>query len=96
MNVRYSHTALQGLTLIGERTTALRGKRTAKEVGKKLRIILEKDLPAFPFRGREGRVAGTRELLLTPLPYLVVYRVGSDTVEILAIFHQAQDRAQEP
>jgi toxin ParE1/3/4 len=29
-------------------------------------------LRAFPYRGRPGRRIGTRELVLSPLPYIVV------------------------
>jgi toxin ParE1/3/4 len=50
------------------------------------------DLQSFPERGRLGRVPGTRELVLAPLPYIVVYRVGSDAVEIARIWHSAQNR----
>lgn len=32
-------------------------------------------LAGMPDRGRTGRVAGTRELVLAPLPYIVVYAV---------------------
>src|ERR1035437_11162073 len=32
-------------------------------------------LAAFPYLGRMGRVRGTRELPLEPLPFIVVYRV---------------------
>lgn len=32
-------------------------------------------LLSFPHRGRPGEKAETRELVLSPLPYLVVYRV---------------------
>lgn len=46
----------------------------------------------FPNQGRRGKVPGTRELTLSPLPYIVVYRVIGDTVEILHIWHGAQDR----
>jgi len=40
------------------------------------------NLASFPERGRSGRIAGTRELVLAPLPYIVVYRVKADIVEI--------------
>jgi toxin ParE1/3/4 len=36
-------------------------------------------------------MAGRRELVLPPLPYIVVYRVTADVVEILRVFHGAQD-----
>jgi plasmid stabilization system protein ParE len=40
--------------------------------------------------GRPRRVAGTRELALAPLPFIVVYRVKEDRVEIARILHGAQ------
>ena len=33
------------------------------------------DLLTFPNRGRQGKKEGTRELVLSPLPYIVVYKV---------------------
>jgi addiction module RelE/StbE family toxin len=36
----------------------------------------------FPNRGRTGRAPGSRELPLTPLPYVVVYRVTEDAIEM--------------
>jgi toxin ParE1/3/4 len=48
------------------------------------------DLKGFPNIGRPGRVAGTRELALAPLPFIVVYRVKDDLVEIARILHGAQ------
>jgi addiction module RelE/StbE family toxin len=51
-----------------------------------------KSLKKFPDKGRLGKIVGTRELILVPLPYLIVYSVELETVEILRIFHGAQDR----
>ena len=52
------------------------------------------DAPAllleFPDRGRPGKKEGTRELVLSPLPYLVAYAVRSDVIFILRILHGAQ------
>jgi toxin ParE1/3/4 len=48
-------------------------------------------LESFPNRGRNGRIGGTRELVLAPLPYIVVYRVTTDSVEIIRIYHSAQN-----
>jgi addiction module RelE/StbE family toxin len=49
-------------------------------------------LRSTPHRGRAGREEGTRELVLPRLPYIVVYRVKDNDVEILHIFHGAQHR----
>ena len=58
-----------------------------------VRAIYERvrSLKTMPNRGRPGHRSGTRELLLSPLPYIVVYRVKDETVEILHIDHGAQD-----
>ena len=48
-------------------------------------------LKGFPQRGRSGRIAGTRELLFPSLPYIAVYRENGDLVEIVRIYHAAQD-----
>jgi toxin ParE1/3/4 len=49
-------------------------------------------LKDFPNIGRASRrMAGRRELILAPLPYIVVYQVKPDAVEISRIFHGAQD-----
>jgi len=47
-------------------------------------------LMAFPMRGCPGRVRATRELPLTPLPFIVVYRVLDDVIEIVRVLHGAQ------
>jgi toxin ParE1/3/4 len=49
-------------------------------------------LKQWPQRGRIGREEGTRELLFSPMPYVVVYRVTEQSVEVLRIYHTAQDR----
>jgi len=45
----------------------------------------------FPYRGRRGRIDDTRELVFPGLPYIVVYRVRDQVVEIARIYHGAQD-----
>jgi toxin ParE1/3/4 len=49
-------------------------------------------LKDFPNLGRaSSRMAGRRELTVAPLPYIVVYQVTPNAVEISRIFHAAQD-----
>jgi len=69
-------------------------KTTRKAALKTVRTIFERveQLVTFPHRGRMGREEDTRELVLAPLPYIVVYRVKDSAVEILHIYHGAQDR----
>jgi toxin ParE1/3/4 len=49
-------------------------------------------LRRFPYIGRKGRIPGQRELVFAGLPYIVVYRVKDQVVELLRIYHGAQDR----
>ena len=51
-----------------------------------------RDLKDWPNRGRPGREEGTREILFQPLPYVAVYRVTEQTIEVLRIYHGAQTR----
>lgn len=44
----------------------------------------------FPHRGRTGR-EGTRELAIIP-PYVVIYEVRGNAVNVLSIKHGAQQR----
>jgi toxin ParE1/3/4 len=48
-------------------------------------------LKTSPNRGRSGHRSGTRELALAPFPYVVVYAVKAQAIEILHIYHGAQD-----
>jgi toxin ParE1/3/4 len=48
-------------------------------------------LTKFPRRGRKGRIEGTRELVFPDLPYIVVYKVYDEILEVLRIYHGAQD-----
>lgn len=42
----------------------------------------------FPMLGRLGAVEGTREFSVVGLPYLIVYRIASETeVDVLTVLH---------
>jgi toxin ParE1/3/4 len=49
-------------------------------------------LKQWPFRGRLGSEEGTREIVFSPLPYIISYRVTNQAIEILRIYHGAQRR----
>ena len=64
--------------------------RAAAAVRRRIRAAVLR-LTDFPESGRKGHIAGTRELVVPGLPYLVVYRVGQESVDILRVFHTAQE-----
>lgn len=47
-------------------------------------------LREFPNQGRPGRKEGTRELIIPGLPYLIIYEVGEQKVQIMRVLHGAQ------
>ena len=40
--------------------------------------------------GRDGRVPGTKELVVPGLPYIVPYRVKNGAVEVLRVYHTSR------
>jgi toxin ParE1/3/4 len=58
----------------------------AAAIGQRIRQAVS-ELGQFPDRGRPGRVAGTRELVIPRCPFIVAYRVGDGHVDVLAILH---------
>jgi toxin ParE1/3/4 len=48
------------------------------------------NLADLPNIGRPGRRKGTRELVISGTPYIVVYRVARRVVTILRVLHGAQ------
>lgn len=54
-------------------------------IGRQVEIL--KDHPAI---GRPGRVAGTRELVISRTPFILVYRIDDDAIRILHCLHGAR------
>ena len=89
MDVRWSPEAADDLERICdriERENPAAAQRVAEIIYERCGTLAE-----FSNRGRAGRIAGTRELVFAPLPYIAVYRVRQDVVEIARIYHSAQD-----
>lgn len=42
--------------------------------------------------GKSGLIPGTRELVITETPYVVIYVVESEGVVLLGVVHGRQDR----
>jgi toxin ParE1/3/4 len=43
-------------------------------------------LASQPLIGRVGRISGTMELVVPKTPFIVVYRIRAEIVELLAVF----------
>jgi addiction module RelE/StbE family toxin len=48
-------------------------------------------LESLSNRGRLGRASGTRELVISSLPFIIVYQVTAEAVHILHINHGARN-----
>ena len=69
---------LQGESAAGAVTIRRRILETVRRVGQ------------MPYSGRIGRIDGTREAVVPRSPYIVVYQVSAQTVDILGIWHGAR------
>jgi addiction module RelE/StbE family toxin len=65
--------------------TPLHAERLTRAIYRAPEILMR-----TPLIGRPGRKMGTRELVLAPLPWVMVYVVSDETVEIVRVLHGAQ------
>jgi plasmid stabilization system protein ParE len=89
MRIRWTVPAAEDLESIGnylQQHSPHFAEPTVRTIYQRIR-----SLKTSPNRGRPGHRSGTRELALTPLPYVVVYAVKAEAVEVLHIHHGAQD-----
>jgi toxin ParE1/3/4 len=90
MKIRWSPEAADDLQRICERI-AIDNPEAANRVAGTIYEGCDR-LKEFPRVGRTSRrMPGWRELVFPPLPYIVVYLVAEEAVEITRIFHGAQD-----
>ena len=90
MRVRWTPAAVADLQHISDYLTQHHPdyrRRTMRKLYDTIRGVRES-----PYRGRPGSEQGTREIVFAPLPYVAVYRVRAQSVEILRVYHGAQNR----
>jgi toxin ParE1/3/4 len=89
--IRWTPLSLEDLQDISLYIESQRDIATANRVCRSIYEAVQK-LRQFPESGKPGLEAGTRELVVAKFPaYIVVYRL-SLAVEILRIWHGAQER----
>ena len=64
--------------------------RTADQIWESTQLLAH-----HPMAGRVGRVAGTRELVISGTPFVVAYRIEKSEVQILAVLHAAREWPEE-
>jgi toxin ParE1/3/4 len=90
MRIRWTYAAAEDLEHIKDYLTEHHPQFAQSTVIELYETI--RSLKTSPHRGRLGREEGTRELVLSRLPYIVAYRIKEQSVEILHIYHGAQNR----
>ncbi|MDE3154284.1 MAG: type II toxin-antitoxin system RelE/ParE family toxin [Acidobacteriota bacterium] len=88
MQLRWADAAVVDLERIADYLFSNAPDR-APDLARSIYEVPEK-LLSFPHRGRPGKKAGTRELVLSPLPWILVYTVRDDVVQVVRILHGAQ------
>ena len=92
MHIRWTQDALNDFKTISYRSEQDRNLDTANRVCRSIYDAIQ-ILRRHPYSGRLGTREGTRELVISKSPYLVVYRViETKVVQILRIWHGAQQR----
>ena len=89
MKLRLTTRAYSDLTNIAdyiEQESPAAASRVIQRIERTLALIR-----TSPMIGRRSARPGTHEFPVTGLPLLVVYRLAGDTIEVLTIFHTAQN-----
>jgi toxin ParE1/3/4 len=90
MKRRYKKRALADIEAI-HRYIVADDKRAAEGVVQRIERSIGR-LLILPMSGRPGAPPGIRLLVVPGLPYIVVHRVGDETIDIIAVLHTARRR----
>jgi addiction module RelE/StbE family toxin len=47
-------------------------------------------LLSYPLSGKPGRSAETREIVVKKIPYVIIYKINADRIEILRVLHTSR------
>lgn len=91
MIVRWTETAFEDLQEIAEFIARDKPEAARRVVERIYQAVSA--LQTHPMRGRLTGTTSLREIVVNPLPYIVLYRVGEE-VEVIRILHGAQHHIQ--
>jgi toxin ParE1/3/4 len=89
MRVRWTEPAARDLAGICDYTQEHLGPQSARKLALHFYAAVG-SLLQFPHLGRTGRKRGTRELVFSGSPFLAIYRIRVEVIEIVRILHGAQ------
>jgi addiction module RelE/StbE family toxin len=90
MIIRYKRRALCDIERIHD-YIAEHDALAAKSVVRRIEHSISR-LALLPLSGRPGVVVGTRIVVVPGLPYVAIYRVRDEAVEIITVLHTARRR----
>ena len=89
MNVRWTETASNQIENVFEHIASDNIDAAVRIVE---RILAATERAAqLPFSARAGKHSGTRELIVSGTPYIVIYRIREEGIQILRVVHGAQN-----
>ncbi|MCL4456872.1 MAG: type II toxin-antitoxin system RelE/ParE family toxin [Nitrospirae bacterium] len=88
MHLKWTCPAIKDLKDAGD-FIALDNPAAAERMAERVREAVEY-LSEYPNMGKPGRVQGTRELIISSTPFIIVYRILSPAIEILRVLHHAR------
>jgi addiction module RelE/StbE family toxin len=87
--IKWTAQATQQLDQAHDYITLSNNKEVAARITMQI-VTGVQQLAAFPMSGKAGRVAGTRELVISNTPFVAAYVIDKADIVILAIYHGAQ------
>ena len=88
MQLKWTRPAILDLSEAGE-FIAVENPEAGSKMAERVLEAVEY-LVTYPNIGREGRLADSKELVVTGTPFIVIYRVRNGVVQILRVLHHAR------
>lgn len=89
MRIRWTKPAAADLTHICDYTKEHFGAQQAHSAGSAIYKAVN-SLGRLAARGRKGRKPNTREINVPDLPFVIVYRMREQAIEVIRILHGSQ------
>lgn len=83
---------LEGIaSYVGDRDAA-----AARRIIQRIHAVIFKTISRFPEAGKRDEKTATRQFPVRGLPYVVIYIAQANFIDIIAIYHTAQNPSKKP